>query len=115
MGEAGIPALNSLSPRERDVLLLLRTGMLTPQVASSLGISVSTLNKHLDSVRRKLGVDELRTPSGCLRRVVRLAPLKDLMSMARHPRFATSQVPWRHVGRSMKPGMSSEITQIAWA
>jgi len=30
--------------------------MLTPQVASSLGISVSTLNKHLDSVRRKLGV-----------------------------------------------------------
>jgi DNA-binding CsgD family transcriptional regulator len=56
MGEAGIPALNSLSPRERDVLLLLRTGMLTPQVASSLGISVSTLNKHLDSVRRKLGV-----------------------------------------------------------
>jgi len=30
--------------------------MLTPQVASSLGISVSTINKHLASVRRKLGV-----------------------------------------------------------
>ena len=33
-----------------------KTGMLTPQVASSLGISISTLNKHLASTRRKLGV-----------------------------------------------------------
>ena len=51
-----IPGLSSLSLRERDVLRLLQTGMLTPQVAASLGISVSTLNKHLASARRKLGV-----------------------------------------------------------
>jgi DNA-binding CsgD family transcriptional regulator len=56
MGQAGIPGLNSLSPRERDVLRLLQTGMLTREVASSLGISISTLNKHLASTRRKLGV-----------------------------------------------------------
>jgi DNA-binding CsgD family transcriptional regulator len=48
--------LSLLSPRERDVLRLLRTGLLTSQVASNLGISVSTLNKHLASTRRKLGV-----------------------------------------------------------
>ena len=45
-----------LTPRERDCLRLLRKGLLTPQVASSLGITDATLNKHLASARRKLGV-----------------------------------------------------------
>ncbi|MGH6735587.1 MAG: response regulator transcription factor [Methyloceanibacter sp.] len=49
-------ALHSLTPRERDCLRLLRQGLFTPQVASALGISVATLNKHLASARRKLGV-----------------------------------------------------------
>jgi DNA-binding CsgD family transcriptional regulator len=56
MDQAGVPGRNSLSPRERDVIRLLKAGMLTSQVASSLGISISTLNKHLASTRRKLGV-----------------------------------------------------------
>lgn len=45
-----------LTARERDCLRLLQTGLLAPQVAANLGISVSTLNKHLESARRKLGV-----------------------------------------------------------
>jgi DNA-binding CsgD family transcriptional regulator len=45
-----------LSPRERDCLRLLQSGLLTPQVAANLGISLSTLNKHLASARQKLGV-----------------------------------------------------------
>ncbi|MGH6735586.1 MAG: response regulator transcription factor [Methyloceanibacter sp.] len=49
-------AFHSLTPRERDCLRLLRQGLFTPQVASALGISVATLNKHLASARRKLGV-----------------------------------------------------------
>lgn len=53
---AGASALDLLSPRERDCLRLLRAGLDTPQVATSLGISLSTLNKHLASARRKLGV-----------------------------------------------------------
>ena len=57
-------ALHSLTPRERDCLRLLRKGLLTPQVASALGISVATLNKHLASARRKLGV--LRTAHALL-------------------------------------------------
>jgi len=49
-------AFHSLTPRERDCLRLLRKGLLTPQVASTLGISVARLNKHLASARQKLGV-----------------------------------------------------------
>jgi DNA-binding CsgD family transcriptional regulator len=56
MSEPNASGLSLLSARERDVLRLLRTGMLTPQIASNLAISVSTLNKHLASTRRKLGV-----------------------------------------------------------
>jgi len=47
-------AFHSLTPRERDCLRLLRKGLLTPQVASTLGISVARLNKHLASARQNL-------------------------------------------------------------
>ncbi|MBM3543905.1 MAG: helix-turn-helix transcriptional regulator [Alphaproteobacteria bacterium] len=53
---ASASVLDLLSPRERDCLRLLQTGLGTPQAAASLGISVSTLNKHLASARSKLGV-----------------------------------------------------------
>jgi DNA-binding CsgD family transcriptional regulator len=56
MRRGGVVALGSLSPRERDCLRLLKTGLENGQVASNLGISVSTLHKHLFSARRKLGV-----------------------------------------------------------
>ncbi|MCB1500908.1 MAG: hypothetical protein KDK07_14140 [Bauldia sp.] len=56
MSTDGAPAPNSLSPRERDCLRLMLSGFDTGAAAASLGISPSTLNKHLASVRRKLGV-----------------------------------------------------------
>jgi DNA-binding CsgD family transcriptional regulator len=56
MRRGGVVALGSLSPRERDCLRLLESGLENRQVASNLGISVSTLHKHLFSARRKLGV-----------------------------------------------------------
>lgn len=56
MPTEGAPILISLSPRERDCLRLLYSGVDTAQAAASLGISLSTLNKHLASARRKFGV-----------------------------------------------------------
>ena len=50
------PGVGSLSPRECDCLRLLQSGLETAQAAAGLGISLSTLNKHLASARHKLGV-----------------------------------------------------------
>ncbi len=65
-------AFHSLTPRERDCLRLLHEGLLTPQVAATLGMAVATLNKHLASARRKLGVS--RTAQALL-----LCPRDELM------------------------------------
>ena len=50
-------AAHLLSARERDCLRLLRSGLQTSEVAANLGISRSTLNKHLAAARMKLGVN----------------------------------------------------------
>ncbi|MFJ6533476.1 LuxR C-terminal-related transcriptional regulator [Microbacterium sp. NPDC091662] len=48
--------LESLSPRERDVLDQLRTTRTMPEIAARLGISLNTLKTHQRGVYRKLGV-----------------------------------------------------------
>jgi len=45
-----------LTPRERQVLQRVACGDSLAQVASSLGVSVSTVNQHLIAARRKYGV-----------------------------------------------------------
>jgi predicted ATPase/DNA-binding NarL/FixJ family response regulator len=50
---ASYPA--GLSPREADVLKLVARGMTNAQVARDLFISPNTLNRHLNSVYRKIG------------------------------------------------------------
>ncbi|MFC7715401.1 response regulator transcription factor [Nonomuraea recticatena] len=62
-----------LTPRERDVLGLLRRGLSRRAMARRLGISQRTVDKHLENVYRKLSVpdrmaavrfgQERRTPS----------------------------------------------------
>ena len=47
---------NLLSKREQDVFLLLMEGMPNKQIASSLHISEKTVEEHLISVYRKVGV-----------------------------------------------------------
>jgi DNA-binding NarL/FixJ family response regulator len=47
---------SSLSPREREVLVLIAKGASTQAVAAGLGISISTVRNHLKSVYRKVGV-----------------------------------------------------------
>ena len=46
----------SLSPREVDVLELIKEGMTTAQMGSRLGISHATVESHLKNRYRKLGV-----------------------------------------------------------
>jgi DNA-binding CsgD family transcriptional regulator len=48
--------VKQLTPRERDCLGLLQNGVHTWQAAANLGISLSTLHKHLASARQKLRV-----------------------------------------------------------
>lgn len=50
--EKGLPAL---SPRERDALAMISSGMSRSQIAESLKISENTLRVYLDSARNKLG------------------------------------------------------------
>ena len=45
-----------LTPREIEVLGLVATGLTTPQVAQRLFISPRTVQRHLNSVYRKIGV-----------------------------------------------------------
>lgn len=45
-----------LSTREREVLLLLRTGATNREIAETLHVSAETVKKHAAAVYRKLGV-----------------------------------------------------------
>jgi DNA-binding CsgD family transcriptional regulator len=49
-------SLAALSPRERDVALLLRSGMQNKEIATALGTSVETVRKQTVAVYQKLGV-----------------------------------------------------------
>lgn len=48
--------LQTLSPRERQVLSLVGRGWTTQQAARELGLSTKTVHNHLNNVRQKLGV-----------------------------------------------------------
>lgn len=47
---------NSLSERERQVLRLLAEGLNNKDIASRLGITIKTLDKHLEKIYQKLAV-----------------------------------------------------------
>jgi DNA-binding NarL/FixJ family response regulator len=50
-----------LTPREGDVLVLLRKNSSNAQIALTLGIGVETVRSHARSIYRKLGVSSRRT------------------------------------------------------
>lgn len=47
--------LESLSPRERQVLALTATGLTSREVAGQLGISIKTVESFVSSTNKKLG------------------------------------------------------------
>ena len=49
----------SLSPREREVMALVVSGLLNKQVGGELGISEITVKAHRGQVMRKMGADSL--------------------------------------------------------
>lgn len=48
--------LERLTCREKEILLLRVTGYTRPDIAEELGITVSTVKTHLESIHRKLAV-----------------------------------------------------------
>ena len=59
---AGTEPADDLTPREREVLALVATGLPTKQIAERLELSEKTINAHLTSVYRRIGVTG-RTPA----------------------------------------------------
>lgn len=49
------PRESLLTPKEREVFLLLREGMLDKQIADALGLSVHTVRVHIRAIKRKRG------------------------------------------------------------
>lgn len=59
---------NQLTPRERDLCLLLRDGLGPSQLAQQLQISPETVKTHLRKLRQKFEVDDTFGLVGALRR-----------------------------------------------
>jgi two-component system, NarL family, response regulator DevR len=53
---AGAAALQALSPREVEVLAEVRHARTNREIAQRLGVSTTTVNKHVHQILRKLGV-----------------------------------------------------------
>ena len=53
--DEGGSLLDSLTPREREVLHLIADGLSAKEIASDLGISTKTVEAHRTSLMRKLG------------------------------------------------------------
>lgn len=54
-GPAPVPALDALSPREREVLRLLADGLSNKELARALNVSENTIKTHLANLYAKLG------------------------------------------------------------
>lgn len=48
--------IESLTPRERDVLVAIASGLTNRDVAARLGLSVRTVESHRETLMRKLGI-----------------------------------------------------------
>jgi len=51
--------LESLTPREREVLPLVVSGLLNKQIAGEIGTSENTVKVHRSQLMRKMGADSL--------------------------------------------------------
>lgn len=71
----------SLSPRERQVLLLVADGIVTKNIAFELGLSVRTIEVHRERAVRRLGV---RTMVEAIRLLTLASPSVPLMDVRRH-------------------------------
>ena len=49
--------ISKLTPREFDILQMIRSGRSSKQIADALDLSSQTVHKHRQSIRRKLQID----------------------------------------------------------
>ena len=56
MGAAN-PALATLTPRQMEILGMIAQGKSTADIASTVGVSESTITFHRSNLRKKLGID----------------------------------------------------------
>lgn len=56
-GESGPAVRNDLTSRQQDVLVLMSEGMQNKQIATALGISVSSVKGHIELLFENLGVN----------------------------------------------------------
>jgi LuxR family maltose regulon positive regulatory protein len=54
------PLVDELSPRELDVLRLLRSDLSGPEIARELIVSLNTVRTHTKNIYAKLGVNNRR-------------------------------------------------------
>jgi len=67
--DAQLPPVQSLTPRQREVLHLLEQGLSTEQIAVQLVVSPETVRNHVRTVLRKLGVHSRLEAVAVARRV----------------------------------------------
>ena len=53
------PEGRQLTSREKEILLLIREGMLSKEIAAKLNLSIYTINNHRKSILAKLDVDNV--------------------------------------------------------
>lgn len=59
LAPAFVPAEKQLTNREREILLLIRQGLLSKEIADKLSISIYTVNNHRKNILAKLNVDNV--------------------------------------------------------
>lgn len=59
LSSALIPADQQLTKREREILLLIRQGFLSKEIASKLNLSIYTVSNHRKNILAKLNVDNV--------------------------------------------------------
>ncbi len=57
--DRSVPAFDSLSPREREVMAMVTAGLLNKQIAAELNLSEITVKLHRRQVMEKMQADSL--------------------------------------------------------
>ncbi len=55
-GDDSVALVSDLTPREKEVLVLIAEGLTNPEIADKLVISVKTVDRHRENIMRKLNL-----------------------------------------------------------